>query len=252
MLSIALTFYLLGEAVKLPSLSVPFSLFVVGVFLGIIRKPYNYYLYFLSIIVAIPDMITEYGKMLMTLDGEISAAMAGMLIVAKQTVSNSTIQATQPWWTPVAMLAVIVLVGLIVKDMLGALFKNARLYLIVSSYPVFAISFNFLFTWAYLTWSLPTLVQQLSISNLTPEILTNIVTPTYRNMIIGQHLVMDLLCMFLAPIYAYFVAKELKIYKRLGIDSKPEKSKKPKKQTSNDIVIEMLRSTIIEDKKDLY
>lgn len=69
-------------------------------------------------------------------------------------------------------------------------------------------------------------------------------------MIIGGRVIGDLLCMFLAPIYAYYVARELKIYKRLGIDSSKPKIEKPKKQTSNDIVIEMLRSTIIKSADD--
>jgi hypothetical protein len=251
MLSIALSFYLIGNTIKLPAINVPFSLFAVGVFLGIIRKPYNYYLYFLTIIAAIPDMITEYGKMLLTLDGEISATMAGMLLVAKTTVTNSTIQATQPWWTPIGFIVLIAIVGFLVMDTVKALIKNARLYLIISSYPLLAISSNIIFTWVYLTWSLPSLVQQLSVSNMTPEALVSIVTPVYRNMIIFERVILDLVCVFLAPLYAYYVAKELKIYKRLGIEpSKPTKPKKPRKQTSNDIVIDMLRSTIIKSADD--
>ena len=111
LLSIAISFYLIGEVVKIPSLYVPFGLFVVGIFLGIIRKPYNYYLYFITIIVEIPYIIVEYGKMLLTLDAEINTMFGAILLVAKQATSNTTIQSTQPWWTSVGTLAILLIFG---------------------------------------------------------------------------------------------------------------------------------------------
>ena len=195
-------------------------------------------------------MITEYGKMLLTLDAEISAMIGGVLIAARQTTSNPTIQATEPWWFPVGMLAMFLLVSWLALDTVKALIKNARLYLIISSYPLFLVSCNFVFTFIYIYWNVPSLVGGLS-KITSPEQITAIITPMYRNMIIGQRVFMDLVCIFLAPIYAYYVAKELKIYKRLGIDSSnPTKPRKLKKLSSNDTVIEMLRSTIIKGADD--
>lgn len=216
LLSIAISFYLIGEVVKIPSLYVPFGLFVVGIFLGIIRKPYNYYLYFITIIVEIPYIIVEYGKMLLTLDAEINTMFGAILLVAKQATSNTTIQSTQPWWISISMLAVLLIFGWLTLDILKSLRKNVRLYIIISSYPVLGIASNFVFTYCYLMWSLPNLVNQIS-SVTTPEILIQFITPMYRNMFIIQRIGMSIICMVFAPIYAYLVARELKIYKRLGI-----------------------------------
>lgn len=65
-------------------------------------------------------------------------------------------------------------------------------------------------------WSLPNLINQIS-SVTTSEMLIQFITPMYRNIIIIQRIGMSIICMVFAPIYAYLVARELKIYKRLGI-----------------------------------
>ena len=252
LLSIAISFYLIGEVVKIPSLYVPFGLFVVGIFLGIIRKPYNYILYLITIIIEIPYIFVEYGKMLLTLDAEINASFGAMIFVANQAVNNTTVQSTQPWWASVGTLAILLIFGWVTLDVIKSMRKNLRLYLIVSSYPIMALTFNFLFTYVYLMLTLPNLATQLSsVTTIsTPETLMQFITPMYRNIIIFQHIGMSVVCMVFAPIYAYLVAKELKIYKRLGIEtSKPQK---PKILSSNETVIEMLRSTIIKDREEAY
>ena len=251
LLSIAISFYIIGETVKIPSLYVPFGLFVVGIFLGIIRKPYNYILYLITIIVEIPNILVEYGKMLLTLDAEINATFSAMFVLANQATSNTTVQSTQPWWASVGTLAILLIFGWVTLDVIKSMRKNLRLYLIVSSYPIMALTFNFLFIYGYLLWTLPNLATQLSsVISPTPEALMQLITPMYRNIIIFLRIGMSIMCMVFAPIYAYLVAKELKIYKRLGIEtSKPQK---PKILSSNETVIEMLRSTVIKDREVAY
>jgi hypothetical protein len=215
-LSIGLSFYMVGQVFDLPAINIPFSLFVVGVFLGILRKPYNYYLYLVTVLAELPNIFVTYGKMILTLDAEINTMFGVGMLISKQAITNEKIIQTYPWWEPIFIIIFVTLTGWLLLDIIKEIIKNARLFFIISSYPIFAFTFNFIFTWFYLMYNIPSLAIKIN-TLLTPEALIEVITPWYRNMIISQRIIMDITCIIFAPLYAYLVARELKIYKRLGI-----------------------------------
>ena len=218
-LSLALSLYIAGQIFDFPSISVPFSLFIVGVFIGVIRKPYNYYLYIVTVLAELPNVFITYGKMLVTMDAEIKALLGTIMIFMKQTTAMTTISQTQSWWMPIYMIGAGGIFIWVLADTVKALIKNPRLFIIISSYPMFVLVFAFGFMTLYMLTLVPSLVSYVSTTMPIPtqEQMVDFIIPMCRNMFIYVNVFTEIVSIVLAPIYAYAVARELKIYKRLGI-----------------------------------
>jgi hypothetical protein len=218
-LSLALSLYIVGQVFDLPSISVPFSLFIVGVFIGVIRKPYNYYLYIVTVLAELPNVAISYGQMLITLDAEIKALVGTIMVFMKQETTMTTIAETQSWWMPIYMISVGGIFIWIIVDTVKAFIKNPRLFIIISSYPLFVLTFGFSFMTLYMFTLLPSLVSYVSTTTPIPtlEQMVDFIVPMCRNLFINVLLFINIVSIVLAYIYAYAVARELKIYKRLGI-----------------------------------
>ena len=218
-LSLALSLYIAGQIFDFPSISVPFSLFIVGVFIGVVRKPYNYYLYIVTVLAELPNVFISYGQMLLTLDAEIKSLLGTIMLFMKQGTTTTLIEQTQSWWMPVYVICMGGIFVWILVDTIKALIKNARLFLIISSYPIFVLTFSFSFMTLYMFMILPTLVNYITTTTPYPtlELMVDFITPMCRNIFIYVMVFTSIISIVLAPIYAYAVARELKIYKRLGI-----------------------------------
>lgn len=209
MLSIALAFYFIGTEISIPSINVPFRLFAIGVFLGIVTKPYNYLLYFFSLAMEIPDLYNTYIRMSFSVDGEINLMLVAMKNVVISSTTNTTVKNTSMLSAGVVVIISIALIGWLVYSAIISIMKNARLYFVIASYPLLFFGLFFVSAFVYVFYNGSSLA----------TIGTNIyaITPFLRNLFISMIISMNVICMVFAPIYAYFVTRELKIYKRLGL-----------------------------------